>query len=281
MTRSPRAIEIKSPAQIRLMRRAGLVVARVLSETAAACAPGVTTAEIDALARDIIAAEEAVSSFLRYGAAWGMPPFPAVTCISVNDQVVHGVPGPRTLIAGDILSIDFGCSIQGFHGDAAVTVVVGEPTPEQAALSETTRMAMWQGIAAARIGGRVGDISHAIQSHVEAQDHDFGILEDYTGHGIGSAMHQPPDVPNYGKPHRGAKLVPGMCLAVEPMLTWGSEEVEVLDDHWTIATVDHSIASHWEHTFALTREGLWVLTAPDGGEEMLTALGAPFGPLAD
>lgn len=281
MKRPGSGIEIKSPAQLKLMRRAGLVVASALAEMSAACRPGVTTAELDAIGAEVLAANGAKSNFLNYGAGWGMPPFPAVSCISVNSEVVHGIPGPRKIAAGDMLSIDFGAVVDGWHGDAAVTVVVGDPSADQAALSDTTREAMWHGIAAARIGGRVTDISAAIEARVDAGEHDFGILTDYTGHGIGSAMHMAPDVPNYGKPHRGPKLAVGMCLAIEPMLTWGSEEVVVLEDQWTVATADGSLASHWEHTLAITREGLWVLTEPDGGEEMLGLLGAPFGPLAD
>lgn len=276
-----RGLERKRPSQLLQMRRAGLVVAGVLKDLRAHAAPGVTTSELDGIAREALDAAGAKSSFYRYGAGFGVPPYPAVTCISVNEEVVHGIPGDRVLRAGDLVSVDFGAIVSGWHGDSAITFGIGEVSAEAAALSETTRQAMWAGIAAARVGGRVGDISHAVESYVRAQPQGYGIVEDYTGHGIGSAMHQAPDVPNFGRAGRGEKLVDGMCLAIEPMVTIGSAATATLDDEWTVVTRDSSPAAHWEHTIAITRAGLWVLTAEDGGEAELTARGVKFAPLAD
>lgn len=278
--RAPRGVEFKTPEQLCVMRRAGLVVARTHEALRALAAPGVTTGELDQRAREVLAEHGASSSFLNYGAQWGYPPFPAVTCISVNEEVVHGVPGARVLAEGDLVSVDFGAIVAGFHGDAAITFGVGPLTEADQRLSDVTREALWAGIAAARLGGRVTDISHAIETSVRAAG-TYGILADYTGHGIGSAMHQPPDVPNLGRPGRGPKIVEGLALAVEPMLTLGSSEGVVAADEWTVATADGSRAAHWEHTITVTRRGLWVLTALDGGEAELTARGLPFGPLAD
>lgn len=280
MSRSER-IERKTPEQLRAMRAAGLVVARVLRQTREAARPGVTTAELDQLARDELARAGATSSFLGYDGGIGLPPYPGVTCISVNDEVVHGIPGPRVLAEGDLVSVDFGACLSGWHGDAAVTFEVGECAPEVRALSEATRRALWAGIAAVRTGGRVGDIGHAVATRLRAEPHRYGIVEDFTGHGIGREMHMAPDVPNTGRRGRGAELAPGNTLAIEPMVALGSGRVAELDDEWTIVTRDRSIAAHWEHTVALTEHGLWVLTADDGGEAELAALGVAFGPLAD
>ncbi len=272
-------IEIKSEDQIRAMRTAGLVVARTLAAVRDAARPGMTTAELDSLAREHIAAAGAVSSFLNYGTGFGLPPFPAVTCISVNSEIVHGIPSGRVLADGDLVSVDFGVSVGGWHGDSAVTFAVGTPSADAATLSEATREALWAGIAAARIGGRIGDIAHAVESSVRSRPLKYGIVSEYTGHGIGSAMHQPPDVPNLGRPGRGELLTKGMCLAIEPMVTAGSAVTATLEDEWTVVTRDGSPAAHWEHTVALTPRGLWVLTAEDGGEAELAARGAAFGPL--
>ena len=257
------------------MRRAGLVVAEALASTATGVKPGVTTAELDAIAAQVICGSGAKPSFLGYLG------FPATTCISVNNEVVHGIPGPRVLADGDTISIDCGAIVEGWHGDSAVTVQVGTGSAEATALSEATRLAMWHGIGAARLGRRIGDISSAIEDYVDSLPTAYGIVADYTGHGIGSTMHQPPDVPNLGRAGKGPKIVLGMALAIEPMLTLGSPENSVLDDDWTVVTDDGSIACHWEHTMTVTEQGIWVLTSPDGGEAMLRELGAPFGPLAD
>jgi methionyl aminopeptidase len=265
-----RGIEIKTPDQIDAMRRAGLVVGRTLELLRDTVRPGISTAELDAVAEDSIRSAGAVPSFKGYHG------FPASICASVNDEVVHGIPGDRVLAEGDVLSIDCGAIVDGWHGDAAITVAVGSVPPEVTELMRVTEEAMWRGIAAARLGGRVTDISHAVETHVRSQG-SYGILEDYVGHGIGSQMHQPPNVPNYGRPGRGPKLVEGLALAVEPMITLGGPETVVLDDDWTVVTADRTWAAHSEHTFTLTARGAWVLTALDGGEEALTALGVPFG----
>ena len=280
MRRRP-GIELKSADQIRLMRVAGLVVARTLAAVREAGRPGVTTKELDLVAREQIAAADATSSFLDYGAGFGLPPFPAVTCISVNEEIVHGIPGARVLTEGDLVSVDFGVSKDGWHGDSAITFGIGELSAEAAALSETTRQAMWAGLAAARIGARIGDIAHAVESSVRSSRAGYGIVAEYTGHGIGSEMHQPPDVPNLGRSGRGELLVKGMCLAIEPMITGGRAATATLDDEWTVVTKDGSPAAHWEHTVALTPAGAWVLTAEDGGEAELAARGVKFGPLGD
>lgn len=270
-----RSIEIKTPAQVERMRVAGLVVAETLQLVAAAARPGVTTAALDALAEDHIRSSGAVPSFKGYS----HPPFPASICASVNDAVVHGIPDDRELVEGDLLSVDCGAIVDGWHGDAALTVAVGGPDAvgeEARELMRVTESALWQGMAAARLGGRVGDISHAVQTHVRSQG-DYGIVADYTGHGIGSQMHQPPDVPNLGRPGRGTRLIRGLVLAVEPMVVLGSPDNSVLDDDWTVVTDDGSLAAHYEHTFTLTDRGAWVLTALDGGRAQLAAMGIPYG----
>ena len=285
MPRHP-AVEVKTPDQLRLMRRAGLVVARTLDSVVAQVRAGVTTAELDAVAAASIAAAGAQPSFLGYGADEDRSGFPGVVCLSVDDEVVHGIPGARVLADGDLLSIDCGAVVEGWHGDAAVSVVVGErpPSPDVADLLATTRSALWHGLAALRAGGRVGDVATAVE--VVVAGGPYGVVEDFVGHGIGSAMHMEPDVPHRrplgplaGLRGRGPRLVPGMVLAVEPMLTLGEPETHELDDGWTAVTDDGGWACHWEHSVAITPTGLWVLTAHDGGEAALTALGAPFGPL--
>lgn len=276
-----RGIELKKPEQIKRMRKAGLIVAKALKVTAAEARAGMTTVELDAIAAEVIASAGAQPSFLNYGEHNGEGGFTGVVCLSVNEEIVHGMPGDRVLADGDILSIDCGAIVEGWHGDSARTVFIGEPTPELRALNEACEGAMWAGVGAAKLGGRVGDISAAIETDVRRREADYGIVAEYVGHGIGSAMHQPPDVPNLGKAGRGPKLVEGMCLCIEPMLTLGSAENATLDDDWTVVTRDGSAAAHWEHAITATRGGVWVLTAEDGGEEMLGRLGVPFGPLAD
>jgi methionyl aminopeptidase len=254
-----RGVEIKTPEQIESMRSAGLVVGRTLELLRSSARAGMTTGELDTIAEDHIRSCGAVPSFKGYS----HPPFPASICASVNDEIVHGIPGDRVLVDGDVVSIDCGAIVDGWHGDAAVTFGVSEE-------------ALWHGLAAARLGGRVTDISAAIETFVRGQG-PFGIVEEYVGHGIGSAMHQPPNVPNLGRPGKGPRLVPGLALAVEPMIVAGEPDNVLRDDDWTVATADGSLAAHFEHTFTLTRRGAWVLTALDGGEERLRALGVPFG----
>jgi len=262
------------------MRRAGLVVARALREVVAAVRPGVTTLELDTLLADVLAREGARSSFLKYEPGYGVPPYPAVSCLSVNEEVVHGIPSDRVLVSGDLLSIDFGAIVDGYHGDAARSVCVGEVSAAVDGLNRATEAALWAGIGAARLGGRVGEISNAIERSLKRAGR-YGIVRDYTGHGIGHEMHQPPDVPNYGSPHAGPVIVEGLCLAIEPMATLGSGMVDVLDDEWTTVTLDGSVGAHWENTITVTKQGLWVLTEEDGGEAMLDALDLDYGPLAD
>lgn len=263
-------IEIKTPAQIDIMRRAGLVVGETLELLRATVAAGMTTGELNAIAHDNIRALGATSNFLGYHG------FTGVICASVNDEVVHGIPGSRVLKDGDIVSIDCGAIVDGWHGDAAVTVAIGEVPGEVSELMRVTEESMWRGIAAASLGGKVSDISHAIESYIDSQG-DYGIVEGYTGHGIGTAMHQPPNVPNYGRAGRGPKLVKGLALAVEPMVTLGTANTHSLTDGWTVVTDDGSWAAHYEHSFTLTDRGAWVLTALDGGEAKLAELGVPFG----
>jgi methionyl aminopeptidase len=265
-----RGIEYKSREQIAAMRRAGLVVGETLEVLRDHVKAGVTTAELDAIAEEHIRAAGATPSFKGYHG------FPASICVSVNDEVVHGIPGDRVLADGDVVSLDCGAIVDGWHGDAAITVAMGDVPADITRLMQVTEEALWRGIAAAQLGGRVGDISHAVETHVRAAG-DYGILEDYVGHGIGSAMHQPPNVPNVGRPGRGPRLVQGLALAVEPMVTLGTSDTEVLEDDWTVVTADGSRAAHFEHTFTLTSDGAWVLTALDGGEAALDALGVPFG----
>ena len=267
-----RGLEIKTREQIDLMRVAGRLVGETLELLRAATGPGVTTLELDTLAETHIRDHGGIPSFKGYS----QPPFPATICASVNDEVVHGIPGPRTLVDGDVISIDCGAIVAGWHGDAAITVPVGDVTTDVRELLRVTEESLWRGMAAARLGGRVTDISHAIETHVRSQGR-YGILEDYTGHGIGTEMHMAPNVPNHGRRGRGPVIVEGLALAVEPMVTLGSKDTDLLEDEWTVATVDGSTAAHFEHTFTVTPEGTWVLTAVDGGEARLGELGVPFG----
>lgn len=267
-----RGLEIKTPAQIAQMRVSGLLVGRTLELLRQAAAPGVTTGELDRLAESHIRDHGGIPSFKGYS----QPPFPATICASVNDEVVHGIPGDRVLQDGDVISIDCGAIVEGWHGDAAITVPIGDVAAETLELLRVTEEALWRGLAAAHLGGRVGDIGHAIERYVLSQGR-YGILEDYTGHGIGTEMHMAPNVPNYGKRGKGPTLVEGLALAVEPMVTLGSKDTDLLEDEWTVATVDGSMAAHFEHTFTLTPTGAWVLTAIDGGAARLAALGVPYG----
>jgi methionyl aminopeptidase len=248
-------IEIKSPEQIELMRAAGLVVARTLRTLAASIGPGVTTAELDALAEDEIRGAGATPSFKGYHG------YPASICTSVNEQIVHGIPSQeRVLAEGDIISIDCGAILDGWHGDAAITVGVGAISAEHAGLLQACETALWQGLAQARAGNRLTDISHAVETSVRAAGR-YGVVEEYTGHGIGTEMHMDPPVPNYGRAGRGPRLQPGMALAIEPMVMLGGAETILLDDGWTVITADGSWAAHFEHTVAITPDGPLVLTA--------------------
>jgi len=257
--RKVRSIEIKTPAQLAVMREAGLVVAAALRATAAAVEPGISTAELDAIAEREIRGAGAVPSFKGYQG------FPATICTSVNEQIVHGIPSPQAVLAaGDLISIDCGAIVRGWHGDAALTVSVGPVRRELEDLLDACEQALWQGLARAVAGGRLTDISAAVEAAARALG-PFGIVEEYTGHGIGTQMHLDPPVPNYGRPGRGPALVEGMALAVEPMLVLGDPETQLLEDDWTAVTADGSWAAHFEHTVAITADGPWVLTAADGG----------------
>jgi methionyl aminopeptidase len=263
--RRPRGVTVKTPAQIATMRKAGLVVAEALERMTEAVRPGVTTADLDRIARGVLEAHGATSSFLGYGD----PGFPAVICSSVGAAVVHGIPDDRALEEGELCSIDFGAIIDGWHGDAAVTVPVGECAPEVLALNRVTEESLWAALRTARPGGRLSDIGAAVESVVRA--HGYGLLEDYTGHGIGTSMHEPPYVPNVAPkgPGHGMALDVGIVLAIEPMATLGTAKVTTLQDDWTVVTADGRQASHWEHTVAITPDGPWVLTARDGGASRL------------
>ncbi len=251
------SIELKTPEQVKVMREAGLVVARTLRTVTAAVGPGISTAELDALAEHEIRAAGATPSFKGYHG------YPATICTSVNDEIVHGIPSrDRRLREGDIISIDCGAIVRGWHGDAAVTVGVGTISAEHAGLLQACETALWRGLAQAQAGRRLGDISHAVETSVR-QSGRYGVVEEYTGHGIGSAMHMDPPVPNYGRAGRGPRLRPGMALAIEPMVTLGRQDTVLLDDGWTVITADGSWAAHFEHTVAITADGPWVLTAED------------------
>jgi len=267
-TRREPPIQIKTPGQLTAMREAGLVVSRTLDAVAAAVRPGITTADLDAIAEREIREAGAVPSFKGYHG------YPATICTSVNDQIVHGIPGPGTLLAaGDVISIDCGAIMDGWHGDAARTVAVGPVSEEHARLLEACERALWHGLAMARPGQRLTDISHAVEMSARASG-DYGIVREYVGHGIGTEMHMDPPVPNYGRPGRGPVLMEGMALAIEPMLVLGRPPTVLLDDGWTVVTADGSWSAHFEHTVAITAAGPWVLTAEDGGASGLERVAA-------
>jgi methionyl aminopeptidase len=249
-------IVCKSPAEIARMARANALVAAILAELAETTAPGVTTRDLDALAEQRIREAGARAAFKGYRG------YPATLCASVNDQVVHGIPSERPLVEGDIVSLDMGVVVDGFYGDSAVTVGVGRIAPETARLLEVTAEALQRGIARAQVGGRLSDIGHAVQQWVESNG--FSVVREFVGHGIGQALHEEPQIPNYGEAGRGPRLAEGMVLAIEPMVNAGKPGVKVLDDGWTAVTRDGSLSAHFEHTVAVTAEGPRVLTAPNG-----------------
>src|SRR5215469_5921995 len=280
--RQDEGIEVKSPAQLALMREAGLVTAAALRAAVAAIEPGINTAELDAIAEREIRAAGAIPSFLGYHG------YPATICVSVNDQIVHGIPRPDQVVrSGDVISVDCGAIVGGWHGDAAVTLRVAGPAAEGwpgrrdpaysddevAGLVEACENALWQGLAQAVPGRRLTDISHAIEQAARAAG-PYGIVREYTGHGIGTRMHMDPPVPNHGRPGRGPVLSAGMTLAIEPMLVLGRPRTRLLDDDWTVVTADGSWAAHFEHTVAVTEAGPWVLTSEDGGADGFARLPA-------
>ena len=270
-------IEYKTVDQVRTMRRAGLVVADALATVRSAVRPGMTTADLDALAAAVIGDAGATPSFLGYHG------YPATLCVSVNDEVVHGIPGTRELLPGDVVSVDCGAIVDGWHGDSAFSFVLPEADAADVALVEATERALWAGIAALATGERLGDVGNAVEDSIEASAAAdgvaYGIIEEYVGHGIGTSMHQPPDVLNYRTRERGPRLKPGMCLAIEPMVTRGERFTQVLEDDWTVVTDDGARAAHWEHSVAILEDGIWVLTAPDGGAAKLAELGVTVAPL--
>ncbi len=273
-------VEIKSRSEILLMREAGLVVARTLDKLRQAVRPGISTKELDELAEASIRGEGAIPSFLNYGGHLGQPGFQGSICASVNEEIVHGLPGPRVLREGDLISIDCGAILDGWHGDSAITVPVGEVAPEALELSRVCEASLWAGLAAAQLGGRLTDISHAVERETRKYSGPYGpygIIDNYGGHGIGTAMHQAPHILNYGRPGRGQRLVKGLALAIEPMLALGAPDTRVLADEWTVVTADNRWAAHWEHTVAITEDGPWVLTAFDGGVAKLREFGVKAG----
>jgi methionyl aminopeptidase len=252
------AATIKRAAEIDQMRAAGAILADILEVLRAEIRPGVSTADLDAIATRMIADAGAISSFKGYGSN---PPFPAVICASINDEVVHGIPSPRRrLVDGDVVSIDIGCIVDGWHADCARTWTVGRVPREVSELVDATRRGMDAGIAAARPGNRLGDVGHAIES--VAREHGYGIVRPFVGHGIGRAMHEEPQVPNYGRPGTGMVIEPGMCFAIEPMFNLGGDDVYVEDDGWTVRTVDGAISAHFENTIVVTDAGPQLLTVP-------------------
>ena len=271
MFRRQMMIEYKTPEQIEKMRAAGLVVAAALAAIREAVAPGVSTARLDSIAEEVIRSAGATPSFLGYQG------YPATICSSVNNQVVHAIPSAaQVLHDGDLISIDCGAVLNGWHGDAAITVGVGEVARSLLHLTTAAEDALWAGIGMAAKGtrsgqGRLTDISRAVENSIKRSGR-FGIVDGYGGHGIGTEMHQDPHVLNHGRPGRGPRLVPGLCLAIEPMITMGSPRTVELSDGWTVVTQDGSVAAHVEHTVALMADGAWVLTAEDGGRERLGEL---------
>lgn len=254
-------IAIKSRRELERMREAGRHTGEILLVLRESAKPGVTTAELDRIAAKELEKRGLVSPFLGYSPG-GLPPYPAVLCVSINDEIVHGIPGSRELEEGDILSLDFGVDLEGFHGDSAITIPIG-PIPDEAEkLVDTTRQALYSGIEQMVPGKRLSDIGHAVQA--KAEGGGYAVVRQFVGHGIGREMHEPPQVPNYGRPGRGPRLAAGMVFAIEPMVNAGTEKVRMLDDEWTAVTADGELSAHFEHTVAITDAGPEVLTAVDG-----------------
>ena len=247
-------IAIKNSRELSMMREACIISARALKLAGEAVEHGVTTGEIDRIVRRYIESQGAKPSFLNYGG------YPASACISVNETVIHGIPDKRVIKAGDIVSIDVGAYFNGFHGDNAATFGAGDVSPEAAALMKATRESLYEGIAAAQAGNRVGDIGSAVQRYVEMRG--YSVVRQFVGHGVGTNLHEDPSVPNFGTPGRGPRLLPGMTLAIEPMINMGGPEVEILKDGWTTVTTDGKLSAHFEHTVAITKDGPVILTMP-------------------
>jgi methionyl aminopeptidase len=253
-------IEIKTKVELVAMRDAGRVVAQALDALEAAAKPGVTLLELEEIAAEHIKRSGATSSFLHYKAGRDIPPYPKVLCASVNEVVVHGIPSSQRLVEGDIVGLDFGVHVRGYHGDASRTVTVGKVSTERQKLVDVARQALEIAIGQARPGNRVGDIGAAVQAFIEGNG--FSVVRDFVGHGIGRRMHEEPQVPNYGKPRNGPRLKPGMVIAIEPMVNEGGFETEILPDRWTVVTKDRRPSAHFEHTVAITETGSEILTLP-------------------
>lgn len=247
-------IAIKNSRELSLMKEACVISARALQLAGEAVEPGVTTAELDRIIRKYIESQGAKPSFLGYGG------FPASACISVNETVIHGIPDKRVIKAGDIISIDVGAHLNGYHGDNAATFAAGDISPQAQALLDATRESLYEGIAQAVAGNRVGDISAAVQQYVEMRG--YSVVRQFVGHGVGTNLHEDPSVPNFGTPGRGPRLLPGMTLAIEPMVNMGVPDVDVLKDGWTTVTRDGKLSAHFEHTIAITKDGPVILTMP-------------------
>jgi methionyl aminopeptidase len=252
-------VTIKRPEEVARMRRAGAILADVLGVLAGELRPGVATIELDEIAERMIRDAGAIPSFLGYGGSRGTIPFPGSICVSINDEVVHGIPsGERRIRVGDVVGLDIGCIWQGWHADTARTFAIGQPSERVARLIDATRRGMEAGIVAAVPGSRLGDVGAAIEA--VAHEHGYGIVRPFVGHGIGTAMHEDPQVPNYGRPGTGMRIEAGMCFAIEPMFNLGGDDVALLDDGWTVVTADGSISAHFEDTIAVTPSGPEVLT---------------------
>jgi methionyl aminopeptidase len=275
-----RRLQGRTDEQLLLMREAGLLVARTLELLAGEVRPGVTTLELDSLAEDFIRSHGGIPNFQL------VPGYHHTLCTSVNDEVVHGIPGGRVLEAGDVVSIDCGAEVKGWNGDAAFTAVVGgseAARPQDVALVEATEHSLYAGIAAMQVGGRLYAVGDAVEASIDAaaerDGRPYGVIDEYVGHGIGPQMHMDPQIPNYAVRETGPKLVDGFTGAIEPMVTLGTTATRVLDDDWTVVTTDGSRAAHWEHSVAVRDGGLWILTALDGGKAALEARGAAYAPL--
>ena len=267
------SIQIKTLEQLMLMRRAGLVVGQSLELLKQSIKPGMTTDALDVIAAASIKRSGATSNFLNYHG------FPAVICVSVNEEIVHGIPGTRVINEGDIVSIDCGAIIEGWHGDAAISIGVGTVSMEDQKLMDVCEESMWRGIAAGKNAARLSDIGYAVEQYTNSQG-KYGILREYGGHGIGTEMHQEPHVLNFGKAGQGPEIVPGMALAIEPMITRGSERMKTLSDEWTVVSVDSSRGAHFEHSYCIAPDGKpFVLTSIDGGKAQLARLGIEISDL--
>lgn len=275
-----RKLQGRTDEQLLLMREAGLLVGRTLEMLQQHIAPGVTTLELDRLAEEFIRSHGGIPNFQL------VPGYSHTLCTSVNDEVVHGIPGGRVLEVGDLISVDCGAEVKGWNGDAAISVIVGGPEaarPEDLALVAATEASLYAGIAAMHVGGRLYAVGDAVEASIEAaaerDGQTYGIVDEYVGHGIGTQMHMDPQIPNYAVAESGPKLPAGFTGAIEPMVTLGGSSTKVLADDWTVVTADGTRASHWEHSVAVRPEGLWILTAIDGGQAALEASGAAYAPL--